>query len=119
MSLLSGNALVTGAGKFMDRPSTASSYSLLTQHVGSGIGRQLSLAYVRTGVTGITLADRNEEGLAETARLVQTEFPHAKVLSVVLDVTDEQSVNAMVDKTIEAFGALDYGKRTPVTSGHT
>jgi NAD(P)-dependent dehydrogenase (short-subunit alcohol dehydrogenase family) len=87
MNLLSGNALVTGAG--------------------SGIGRQLSLAYVRAGIQGITLADLNKDGVAETVRLIQTEFPDVKILPVIIDVTDEKSVNAMVDQAVQAFGTLD------------
>jgi len=87
MNLLSGNALVTGAG--------------------SGIGRQLSLAYVRAGIQGITLADLNKDGVAETARLIQNEFPNVKILPVIIDVTDEKSVNEMVDQAVQAFGTLD------------
>ncbi|KAF5636921.1 dehydrogenase [Fusarium sp. NRRL 25303] len=87
MNILKGNALVTGAG--------------------SGIGRQLSLAYVRAGIQGITLADLNKDALSETARLIQTQYPDVKVLSIVVDVTDEKSVNAMVDQAVQTFGTLD------------
>ena len=48
--------------------------------------------------------------MAETERLVQTEFPNVKVLPVIIDVTDEKSVNAMVDQAVEKFGTLDYGE---------
>ncbi|KAF5710202.1 dehydrogenase [Fusarium mundagurra] len=88
MNILNGNALVTGAG--------------------SGIGRQLSLAYVRAGVRGITLADVNKDGVLETGKLIQAEFPDAKVLSLVVDVTNETSVNDMVDQAVKTFGTLDY-----------
>nr|RBQ97534.1 hypothetical protein FVER53263_05846 [Fusarium verticillioides] len=88
MNILNGHALVTGAG--------------------SGIGRQLSLAYVRAGVRGITLADVNKDGVAETGKLIQAEFPNAKVLPLVVDVTDEQSVKDMVDQALQTFGTLEY-----------
>ncbi|KAF5617278.1 dehydrogenase [Fusarium tjaetaba] len=88
MNILNGNALVTGAG--------------------SGIGRQLSLAYVRAGVKGITLADVNKDGVLETAKLIQAEFPDVKVLPLVVDVTNETSVNDMVDQAVKTFGTLDY-----------
>ncbi|KAK4553514.1 hypothetical protein LTR86_009310 [Recurvomyces mirabilis] len=87
MSLLSGNALVTGAG--------------------SGIGRQLSVAYVRAGIQGITLADISEDGISETSRLIEAVSPGVKVLQVVVDVTDEDSVNEMVEKAMQSFGTLD------------
>lgn len=51
--------------------------------------------------------------MADTARLIQTEFPNARVLSVVIDVTDEESVRAMVDQAVQAFGTLDCGETTP------
>lgn len=96
MSLLSGNGLVTGGG--------------------SGIGRQLSLAYVRAGVQNVTIGDINPQGLSETADLIKAEFPKAGVLQVEVDVTDEDSVNAMVDKAIEAFGSLECGRCLPMLS---
>lgn len=52
----------------------------------------------------------NAAGLAETERLIKEEFPTAGIAQVILDVTDEASVNAMVDKAVEAFGRLDCGK---------
>ncbi|KAF5628926.1 dehydrogenase [Fusarium sp. NRRL 52700] len=88
MGILDGNALVTGAG----------------------IGRQLSLAYIRAGIKAITLADLNKDGVLETSRLIKAEFPDAKVLPLVVDVTDEKSVNDMVDQAVQAFGTLDCGK---------
>lgn len=53
--------------------------------------------------------------MIETARLIHTEFPDAKVLSVTLDVTDEKSVNDMVDQAVQAFGTLDCGETTSQT----
>lgn len=84
----------------------------LTQNAGSGIGRQLSIAYVRAGIVGITLADLSKDGLTETARLIQEEFPNVKILPIVIDVTDEKSVNAMVDQAVQTFGTLDCGETT-------
>ncbi|KAF9771418.1 hypothetical protein IL306_010942 [Fusarium sp. DS 682] len=80
---------------------------LMCTDSGSGIGRQLSLAYVRAGIQGITLADLNKDAVFETARLIQAEYPDARVLPIVVDVTDERSVNAMVDQAVQAFGTLD------------
>ena len=51
--------------------------------------------------------------MAETERLIQTEFPNVKVLHVIIDVTDEKPVNAMVDQAVGKFGTLDYGETTP------
>lgn len=108
MSLLNGNALVTGAGK---QSPQNNGERRLTSRSGSGIGRQLSLAYARAGAKGITLADMDKQGIAETERLIHTEFPDVKILSVIIDVTDETSVISMVDQAVAEFGTLDYGER--------
>lgn len=109
MSLLSGNALVTGAGMCGPRKVLvqATNQTVIT---GSGIGRQLSIAFVRAGITGITLADLSADGLAETVRLIQADFPSVNVLPLVVDVTDERSVEDMVSKAVETFGSLECGK---------
>lgn len=78
-------------------------------HAGSGIGRQLSLAYVRAGINNITLGDINVNGLQETEDLIKAEFPAAGVLRVLVDVTDEDSVNEMVTQAIQQFGSLECG----------
>lgn len=78
--------------------------------VGSGIGRQLSIAYARAGCQNITLADINPKGAMQTAKLIKAEFPDVGLLEVVVDVTDEASVYAMVAKAIEKFGSLECGK---------
>lgn len=109
MSLLSGNALVTGAGKQM-AVRDCKAEADLTRNTGSGIGRQLSLAYVRAGCQCITLADLSSEGVAKTEELIKGEFPHAKALCIQVDVTDEEAVNAMVAKAVQAFGTLEYGE---------
>lgn len=43
----------------------------------------------------------------ETAQLIQAECPNVMVLPIVPDVTDEESVNVMVDEAVKASGALD------------
>lgn len=70
----------------------------------------MSLAYARAGIQGITLADVNKDGIDETARLITAENPDIGLLPVVVDVTDEQSVQSMVDQAVQAFGTLDCGK---------
>lgn len=107
MEILSGNALVTGAGSTNRQPNSCQNHS---HCAGSGIGRQLSLAYVRAGIRGIALADLNKDGIDETARLIQDGHPDTRILPLVVDVTDEESVNAMVDSVVQTFGTLDCGK---------
>lgn len=52
----------------------------------------------------------NEDGIAETERLINAEMPSVKYLPIVIDVTDEASVNRMVDRAVQEFGTLDCGE---------
>ncbi|KAF2022447.1 hypothetical protein EK21DRAFT_119777 [Setomelanomma holmii] len=72
------------------------------------MGRQLSLAYARAGCQNVTVVDLNSDNLAETVRLLQTEFPKVGVLPLVVNVANESAVNEMVEKAVREFGTLDY-----------
>ncbi|KAF9886748.1 reductase [Aspergillus nanangensis] len=85
---LDGVALVTGAG--------------------SGIGRQLCLAYAESGCRAIALADIKIEGVNETISLIQARGYHVRTLALETDVTKVTSVRRMVSETVKAFGRIDY-----------
>jgi NAD(P)-dependent dehydrogenase (short-subunit alcohol dehydrogenase family) len=72
---------------------------------GSGIGRAAALAFAREGAS-VTVADISEQGSRETARLIEEQGGRA--LAVKCDVTRTEDVKAALDKTIEAFGRLDF-----------
>ena len=40
--------------------------------------------------------------------MIETESKGVSVLAVVCDVANEESVQSMVDKTVEEFGRIDY-----------
>lgn len=71
---------------------------------GSGIGRETALVFAREGAR-VTVADWNLKGAQETLSLIEKEGFEA--LCVEADVSDEESVEAMVRKTVERFGRLD------------
>lgn len=54
--------------------------------------------------------------MAETEKQIKAEFPNVKLLSVVVNVTEEESVNSMVEKAVQEFGSLDYGKSSSLRS---
>ena len=72
---------------------------------GSGIGRATALAFAREGAS-VTVADVSEQGSQETARLIEEKGGRA--LAVKCDVTRTEDVKAALEKTIEAYGRLDF-----------
>src|SRR5436309_3001672 len=71
----------------------------------SGIGRAVALAFSGAGAS-VVAADVSKQGNQETARLIQEEGGRA--LAVRCDVTRAADVKAALDKTVEAFGRLDF-----------
>jgi NAD(P)-dependent dehydrogenase (short-subunit alcohol dehydrogenase family) len=70
---------------------------------GSGIGRAAALALTRDG-WAVALAGRRADALEATAAQAPT---GARVLPVPTDVTDPDSVRALFEKTVAAFGRVD------------
>jgi NAD(P)-dependent dehydrogenase (short-subunit alcohol dehydrogenase family) len=67
----------------------------------SGIGRELALACAAEGAR-VALADVDEKGLAETARLLP---PGCESIQARCDVTDPADLEALAQRTYERFGA--------------
>jgi len=72
---------------------------------GSGIGRATALAFARAGAS-VVVADIGEQGNQETAHLIEQQGGRA--LAVKCNVTQTNDVKSALDKTIEAFGRLDF-----------
>jgi NAD(P)-dependent dehydrogenase (short-subunit alcohol dehydrogenase family) len=71
----------------------------------NGIGRAAALAFARQGAS-VVAADLSEQGNQETARMI--EEVGGRALAVKCDVSRGNDVKAVLDKTIEAFGRLDF-----------
>lgn len=69
---------------------------------GSGIGRALALELAAAGAR-LALADINETGLKETARLLDLDSD--RLLTQTLDVANRDAVYAFADRVVERFGA--------------
>ena len=72
---------------------------------GSGIGRATALIFARERAN-VVCADVNEESARETADLVNANGSQALALPV--DVTVRKDVDAMVRRTIDAFGTVQF-----------
>lgn len=71
---------------------------------GQGIGRAIARAFAREGAQ-VMVADFNAESGAETVALINAEGGEARFVHG--DVSDEASVQKMVDETVAAWGRLD------------
>lgn len=71
----------------------------------SGIGRATALAFAHEGAS-VVVADVSEQGNQETARMIEEKGGRA--IAVKCDVTRTEDVKVALEKTIEAFGRLDF-----------
>ncbi|WP_222719104.1 SDR family NAD(P)-dependent oxidoreductase [Actinokineospora xionganensis] len=81
---------------------------------GSGIGRAAVAAFTDAGAI-VVAAGRRVEPLRESLELAGIDQSRSLVLTC--DVTDEDSVAAAVDATVERFGGLDAAVNTAGTFG--
>jgi len=72
---------------------------------GSGIGRASALRFAAEGAN-VVVADISEETGRETVDLVEDDGGDATFVKV--DVSDLDSVERMVDVTVETYGSLDF-----------
>ncbi|MHA2852562.1 SDR family NAD(P)-dependent oxidoreductase [Paenibacillus lautus] len=70
----------------------------------SGIGRQVSLKFARKG-DRVVVADFNETAGQETVDMIKAEGGEASLVQV--DVSKQESVEALVDKAVELYGRID------------
>src|SRR5438132_537783 len=72
---------------------------------GGGIGRATAMAFAREGAR-VVVADVSEKENQQTAHMIEEQGGRA--LAVRCDVTQAEDLKAALDKTIEAFGRLDF-----------
>lgn len=78
--------------------------SVLITGGGSGIGRAAALAFAQVG-TKVAVVDVSEGGATATVRDIEQAGGTATAIRC--DVTNSAQVEAMVKRTVEAFGRLD------------
>lgn len=88
---------------------------------GHGIGREIALALAQAGAN-VVISGRQNDVLQKTA--AEIESLGRRALAIVTDVSDEASVNEMINTTVKTFGTIDIlvnnagiaGPTAPVTS---
>jgi len=70
----------------------------------SGIGKDIAHVFAREGAK-VAIADLNQDAADATAR--EIDGTGKRAIGVMMDVTDEQQVDAGTSKVIDAFGSLD------------
>ncbi|OXM49687.1 SDR family NAD(P)-dependent oxidoreductase [Amycolatopsis alba] len=77
----------------------------LVTGAGSGIGRAAAIDFARQGAS-VAVLDRDETAAAETAALIDESGGEARAIAV--DIADEESVRAAVERTVATYGGLDF-----------
>lgn len=69
-----------------------------------GIGRVIARTFAKQGAS-LIIADMNQAGLDETVEIIKAEGGKAE--GILLDVTNKESVDAMVAHVMKAYGHID------------
>lgn len=67
---------------------------------GGGLGKAFAKAFAKAGAK-VAIADINADGAVQTSREIEGS------IAVTVDVTYEESVNAMAQKVVDSFGRID------------
>lgn len=116
-TLYPGVALVTGAASGTLTLSLSSSLNVHQLNINEqlilslpGIGRQVALSFAAEGCTRIVIADRDEDGLAETKKLMEASASESELQVKIqrVNVLDEAEVDDMVESAVDLYGRVDY-----------
>lgn len=77
----------------------------LVTGAASGIGRASALAFAKKGAN-VIVADIATEGGHETVKLITEAGGDATFIKA--DISNDDEVKALIDKTVETYGGLDY-----------
>ncbi|RDW79385.1 short-chain dehydrogenase [Coleophoma cylindrospora] len=82
----------------------------LVTGAGSGIGRDCAIAFAVEGASAVAFADINlntAQKAADEAK-AKANNPNLRTLAIQVDVSNERSVELMVQKVQDEFGRIDY-----------
>jgi len=71
-----------------------------------GIGREIAKDFVREEAR-VAVAGRTPKKVDKVVEEITQQYGEGKAIAIYVDVTDEESVKRMVEKTVEIFGEID------------
>jgi NAD(P)-dependent dehydrogenase (short-subunit alcohol dehydrogenase family) len=98
-------ARMTGSNAMSEHNTSLAGRVAFVTGAANGIGRATALAFAREGAA-VAVADASEQANQETARMI--EAAGGRALAIRCDVTQAEAVKAALDKTVAAFGRLDF-----------
>ncbi|WP_030897842.1 SDR family NAD(P)-dependent oxidoreductase [Streptomyces sp. NRRL F-5126] len=87
----------------------------LVTGAGSGIGRATAIEFARAGAA-VAVLDIDESTAAETAETISQDGGQA--LAVHVDIADEDSVHTAIERTVTAYGGLDWAVNNAGMASH-
>ncbi|MGP3942995.1 SDR family NAD(P)-dependent oxidoreductase [Streptomyces sp. 6N106] len=87
----------------------------LVTGAGSGIGRAAALEFARCGAA-VAVLDIDESTASETTEMIRADGGEA--LAVPVDIGDEDSVRAAVERTVAEYGGLDFAVNNAGLASH-
>jgi len=78
----------------------------LVTGAGSGLGRSIAIGLAGAGAY-VAVADIDAKAAQQTARLIEQQLPHASAMTLVCDVTNQDSTDEAFQGLLDNWGGLD------------
>jgi len=87
-------------------PNSVAGRVVIVTGAARGLGRDYARMFARDGAK-VALADVNSDAVSAAGRDLAAEVPGCDVVAVTVDVTDAESIGAMVAGVVEKWGTVD------------